>query len=122
MTRSASEFAQFIQSRLEAAKEAYNSPDLSVQVGALDKFIRYQEAQRAYEEFVNTEVKHTCAFEGCTKDASVFACGRDLGFEHITTHPNPAHYCDEHADIVTDEGDPEYLAHCPACQCQFGNN
>ena len=57
----------------------------------------------------------TCAYENCNKPSTTVAYGR-------TEHPNPASYCDEHADIVTAEDDPEYVVTCRNCHCRFGVN
>jgi hypothetical protein len=56
-----------------------------------------------------------CEWEHCTEKATVIACGR-------TKHNCIGVYCDTHADLVTDEGHPEYAVECPNCGCHFGVN
>jgi len=59
------------------------------------------------------EVTGTCQYEGCSKEAEEIACGRERGL---------GCFCEDHARIVTDEGNPEYTVGCPNCGCQFGVN
>ncbi len=68
-----------------------------------------------------TEIAATCAFEGCQEKATHIACGR-TGCGLGPYHPDPACYCKPHANLVMDEGDPEYHDVCPNCGCCFGIN
>lgn len=54
-----------------------------------------------------------CQFDGCDKPATAIACGRNQ---------KPKKYCDAHAEVVSDEGSPEYSETFPNCGCQFGVN
>ncbi len=70
-----------------------------------------------------SDEKKICAFEGCDKEATTFACGRDRDYYGAGPyHPTPAYYCDKHAVQVADEGSPEYHNNCPACGCLHGVN
>jgi hypothetical protein len=61
-----------------------------------------------------------CQWKGCRKQATVPAKGRDRS-EDI--HPaGVAEYCDDHAEVVAEEGSPEYRVSCPNCSCVFGVN
>jgi len=60
-----------------------------------------------------------CSFEGCEAIATEVACGRHDG---PRSHPEPAIYCESHADMVAWEGSPEYTTNCPNCSCFFGVN
>ncbi len=62
-----------------------------------------------------------CAYEDCNRPATILACGRS-GYNDDKGHPKPAYYCDEHANLVADEHDPEYVVYCPSCECRFGVN
>ena len=59
--------------------------------------------------------KIKCSYEGCYEPAEFIACGR-------TKHRMPAYFCNEHAEDVTDEDNPEYHDTCPNCGCRFGVN
>lgn len=69
-----------------------------------------------------------CQWLGCTKDATEFASnvGEILpGFD--TTEQKLAagtfgFYCEEHAFLMANKGNPEYHVHCPYCACKFGVN
>jgi len=68
-------------------------------------------------------IKKTCAFEDCNNEATVLACGRDYSdVRKGTYHPKPNYYCAKHAELVADEGSPEYHDVCPNCGCTFGVN
>lgn len=69
-----------------------------------------------------SDEKKICAFEGCDKEATTFACGRTYHDESVVYHPTPAWYCDGHANVVANEGWPEYFNNCPACGCLHGVN
>ena len=50
-----------------------------------------------------------CEYEGCDKDATRLAQGReDYLDEGDPAHPGVHGYCEEHASKVADEGFPEY--------------
>lgn len=54
-----------------------------------------------------------CAYKGCDQEATQLATG-DRKDEA------PAHYCEKHANKVSDTGSPEYIVDCPNCGCRFG--
>ena len=58
-----------------------------------------------------------CAFDGCRRVATDIAIGR-----YDDGHPTVAVYCRKHAEIVADEGAPEYWDTCPNCGCLHGVN
>jgi hypothetical protein len=62
-----------------------------------------------------------CEFDGCGEPATDLAKGR-RHFSGNPGHPRVGNYCTKHADVVADEGDPEYVVDCPNCGCQFGVN
>lgn len=63
-----------------------------------------------------------CEFDGCSEPSTTFARGRARrDFDH-PGHPRVGKYCDAHAEIVADEGHPEYVVYCPNCGCHFGVN
>lgn len=57
-----------------------------------------------------------CSFEGCRKKAVAIAVGRLTGHTEIDV------YCQEHAEIVSDENNPEYPHTCPNCGLMSGIN
>ncbi len=61
-----------------------------------------------------------CAYEDCEAEATTLAKGRD--YYGNGGHSEVAWYCDTHANMVADEGNPEYLECCPNCGCRFGVN
>lgn len=63
-----------------------------------------------------------CQYENCDKDATHIACGRKDYHSGEKGHPEPAVYCEAHAETVTDENAPEYTETCPNCSCMFGVN
>jgi hypothetical protein len=66
------------------------------------------------------EIKGKCQYEGCNKNAKCIASGRsdyDGG-----GHQEVGVYCIDHARIVADERNPEYIDDCPNCGCMFGVN
>jgi hypothetical protein len=69
-----------------------------------------------------TRIEGTCRFEGCDKPATHVACGRVTSGGGETGHPEPACYCEEHAEVVANEDYPEYAEGCPNCGCYFGVN
>ena len=54
-----------------------------------------------------------CAKEGCSDYADVWAVGRDR---------KARKYCEQHAEEISTEDRPEYVAECPKCGCLFGVN
>lgn len=60
----------------------------------------------------------TCEYEDCEKPATDLAIGRE--YLDMKGHPNRGRYCQYHAQIVADEGFPEYVCKCPNCGCLFG--
>lgn len=68
-----------------------------------------------------TEISGLCRWEGCEQTATHIACGRKR-YDDDGGHPEPACYCKTHADVVADEGNPEYCDTCPNCDCMFGVN
>ena len=50
-----------------------------------------------------------CSYEDCTKEADTLVYSRKL-HKVIKT-------CYDHAQIVVDEGSPEYIEDCPNCGC-----
>lgn len=65
--------------------------------------------------------KTICAFKNCKKKGIILACGRESA-SVANPHIIPDYYCEEHADLVSDEGYPEYRVLCPNCKCRFGVN
>jgi hypothetical protein len=65
-----------------------------------------------------------CEFEvdgiRCSEQAVQMACGKGGWINN--GHPNPGIYCKVHAELVADEGCPEYTDTCPNCGCMFGVN
>lgn len=67
----------------------------------------------------------TCEYKGCTEPGTELARGREW-FDQ-PWHSQPGHkevgfFCEKHAKIVVEEGNPEYPAVCPNCRCKFGVN
>ena len=62
-----------------------------------------------------------CAYEGCEKEATQLASGREHDYPRKPGH-HTAFYCAEHGSDVADEGNPEYTVCCPHCDCLFGVN
>jgi len=60
-----------------------------------------------------------CAYEKCRKKGRYFGCGKYLEGKG---HPKPNYYCLKHFPKVINEGNPEYVANCPNCDCGFGVN
>jgi hypothetical protein len=58
-----------------------------------------------------------CQYGECEFMATQVSCGKKY-----TAHPLPNVYCDAHADIVANEGEPEYTNVCPNCGCISGVN
>lgn len=71
-----------------------------------------------------TKIEGTCSYEGCEKEATHIGCGRNRFYDGDNTgrHPNPACYCETHANMVADEDSPEYTNDCPNCGCVHGVN
>lgn len=69
---------------------------------------------------VIVEIEGPCRYDGCNEPATQIAVGR--ANRGHPGHPVMAVYCDTHAEVVADEGSPEYREHCPNCGCQFGVN
>lgn len=64
-----------------------------------------------------------CQYEDCELEATEIAAGRDRSYySKEKGHEGVGHYCSTHAQIVADEGNPEYLETCPNCGCRFGVN
>ena len=57
----------------------------------------------------------TCQFDGCERDATTIAAGREPVI-HVGV------FCDTHAEVVADEGSPEYTYYCANCGCLQGVN
>ncbi len=68
---------------------------------------------------VITKIEGKCQWDECEQSATTIAAGR-RGIDR-DGHPLGL-YCDAHADIVIDEGFPEYHDSCPNCGCRFGVN
>lgn len=60
-----------------------------------------------------------CTYKNCELPATGIAAGREE-LDKGSGHPNPALYCDSHADVVANEDWPEYVTDCPNCGCWFG--
>lgn len=54
-----------------------------------------------------------CEYPECKRKATDLAVGRKT---------KGSHFCNAHAELVTDEGSPEYIVSCPLCGCGFGVN
>ncbi len=67
------------------------------------------------------DLKLKCEYEGCSEYADSLAVGRK-GWVDSPAHPGVASYCTPHADMVAEEGSPEYVQDCPNCSCRFGVN
>lgn len=65
--------------------------------------------------------KKKCAYKNCTRIGEFLACGRESA-SVPSPHLTPDYYCEVHAEVVSDEGFPEYTTHCPNCGCRFGVN
>lgn len=76
----------------------------------------------AMEQIAGIKVVGKCQYEGCEQPAKHLACGRTPWDEFVSYHPRPACYCKTHADVVSDEHNPEYCEICPNCVCHFGVN
>lgn len=61
-----------------------------------------------------TEIKGTCIFLGCKRDATKIACGKFEGDDL------PEVYCDEHAETISEQDSPLLVEECPNCHCLFG--
>lgn len=70
------------------------------------------------ETAVITNIAGKCSYEGCRRKATHIACGYGTTYEG--RHPTAALYCLTHAELVEDEGEPEYHETCPNCECKFG--
>lgn len=68
-----------------------------------------------------TRIEGRCQYEDCEEPATYIASGRKR-YGEDNGHPNPGVYCDAHANVVEDEGNPEYRDTCPNCGCRFGVN
>jgi hypothetical protein len=104
-----------------ASKEA----ELRAKVAALEA------ENAALKEKVADFVRHargshgTCSYEECDAPAVGMARGREyyyVDYDSHQGHPTPAWYCEKHKTEVADENRPEYHAHCPNCDCEFGVN
>jgi hypothetical protein len=73
------------------------------------------------QEAVICEIIGLCSYEGCEAPATHIAKGR-YHDDDKPRHIEVAVYCGKHADLVAQEGYPEYEAECPNCHCQFGVN
>lgn len=60
-----------------------------------------------------TEVSGQCQYEDCTASATEIAANREWKGDTKV-------YCSKHAQIVVDDGCPEYKVSCPNCGCSFG--
>ena len=60
-----------------------------------------------------------CQYKGCRRKATALAASRYDTKQHPA---GVAHYCEQHADDVVEEGHPEYTVSCPNCECLFGVN
>lgn len=66
-----------------------------------------------------TKIKGTCQYEGCDELATYIASGRY--YMGVAGHGTSC-FCEDHAAVVADEGNPEYVVCCPNCDCKFGVN
>jgi len=57
----------------------------------------------------------TCGYIGCDKPVTNIAAGR-------VSSKIPRYFCEDHAQIVANEQEPEYVVSCPNCGCRFGVN
>jgi len=55
-----------------------------------------------------------CAYDGCDNQADEIVYNRDKDEVQI--------YCDYHADLILDQGCPEYTQCCPNCGCYIPIN
>ena len=63
-----------------------------------------------------------CEYEGCSALATCIAVGKDqLGTNRRQGHKLGV-YCNEHTELVLEEGSPEYRTSCPTCGCKEGIN
>lgn len=69
-----------------------------------------------------TKIEGKCQFEGCEQPAEYIACGRKSWTDPEKGHPTPNVYCRVHADVIEEEGHPEYTNKCPNCGCRHGVN
>ncbi len=60
----------------------------------------------------------TCEYKDCTEPGTELARGRDYFDE--PGHKEVGFFCEKHAKIVVEEGNPEYHVCCPNCGCEFG--
>jgi len=67
------------------------------------------------------KIEGKCQYEECDKPATHIASGRKT-YDHKGGHSEPNFYCEEHAEVVTEERFPEYVVNCPNCGCMFGVN
>lgn len=65
-----------------------------------------------------TEITGKCKYKGCKEKATHIACGRKVK----NGHPKANVYCKVHAELISEEGCPEYTVSCPNCRCMFGDN
>lgn len=68
-----------------------------------------------------TKIEGTCQYEGCGEPATEIAEGRRYKGKPLVAHKLGL-YCEAHANLVSDEGTPEYVVGCPNCGCMFGVN
>lgn len=64
-----------------------------------------------------TEIEGKCQFPGCQRDATVLAV---CDLKHKTFLNGIWAYCKEHALVVVQRPNPEYVVACPNCKCLFG--
>lgn len=58
-------------------------------------------------------IDESCTFPKCDEKATQIAAGRGDDSE-------PKVYCDEHAEMISTQERPSYVADCPNCHCFFG--
>lgn len=64
-----------------------------------------------------------CQYDGCQLPATHIARGRNHhAAESAEKRPELGVFCETHANVVSDEGVPEYTVSCPNCDCMFGVN
>ena len=72
---------------------------------------------KVVDQLINTCVaSNKCQYTGCDESASCLAYGRDGEITY------PISCCEEHADIIANQENPEYVVGCPGCGCRFGVN
>lgn len=59
-------------------------------------------------------IKGVCMYADCEKQATVTVFHREMRILIAL--------CEDHANIVVERDDPEYVVDCPNCKCRFGVN